>query len=216
MSIKRFPSLSLSLLLVVFVAAIFSNKAYAANQRKISPVFTIKIKQNGHLKSTRNHIVKLERKPFELIVTFNNRLMPYVSLNTSFREELYTAAKAGKDFRKVQVFESGRGLAESHLNKDKDLIVNDEGSQTLYYDNSKEHSFDDVKLLNNGSIVGRKKIDFITKLTYTDSDNILEKMPVNKIDVKHIYLVFLSQKWNKDSTKPTELNRDFIEITFQP
>ena len=218
MDIRKYGSVLLFplALLVVFGIGAFPNTSNAANQQKTSPVFTIKIKQNGHLKSARNHIVKLERKPFELIVTFNSRRIPYVSLNTSFREELYTAAKDGEDLSKFQVFESGRGVAELSLNEDKDLIVNDEGNLSLHYANSKVHSFDDVKLLSNGSIVGRKKINFITKLTYTDSDNIFEKIPVNKIDVKHIYLVFLSQKWNKDFTKSTELNRDFIEITFQP
>lgn len=202
--------------LILFIIILFiilpANAAFASTQS----VFNVKIKQDGRLKKIKNHAIELQRKPFELIITFSKQRMPDVSLNTSFNETLYTAAKAGEDSSGFQAFESGRSFAEVFFNEEKELIANDEGNQLLYYNNSKDHRFDDVKRLKNGSITGIKKVDFITKLTYTESDNILEKIPVNEIDVNNIYLVFLDQKWNKNSTKFTERKRDFIKITFRP
>lgn len=198
--------------IIIFLTILPANAAFAAKQ----PVFNVQIKQNGRLKKIKNHAVELQRKPFELVITFKKQREPYVMLNTSFSETLYAAARAGEDSVKFQVFEEGRGLAEGLFNVEKELIANDEASQFLHYNNKKDHRFNDVKLLKNGSIVGRRKVDFITKLTYTETENIFEKIPLSELEEETVYLVFLNQKWNRDFTKATELKRDFIKITFLP
>jgi hypothetical protein len=186
----------------ILLAFIFSFTVKPLKKEK--PQFAINFYQEGQKIDILNNTVILKKKEFDIQFELNQPMGILVA--TSYNNETFERAQRGFTLDQIPVFES-TGMAEEENNKNKEVLMSNEGLSYWYYDNDKENRFNKIEKKEGKIIVTRS----IRKIVEVEND-ITRKM--EEIE-KPIYMVFATYKYNKDFTKKFEYQRFYVKIEFR-
>lgn len=203
----KFIKISLTILILI---SIMTLNVYKDNHHALASGekhFAIEIMQDGKEIPIRGHYVKLKKKPFTLIVYLTDKKDSNILVNASFDPGSFENARTGKNINEIAGFEE-TGMAEESMNKDRTLMISKSAPHYWYYESYKDHRFNGITRMN-GELKCRRTVE---KIMIRDTTR--EYVDIEKINQNEIYFVFMKAKWNKDFTKRTELQRDYLKIMF--
>ncbi|MFC1611933.1 hypothetical protein ACFL6C_13305 [Myxococcota bacterium] len=166
--------------------------------------FTIAVRQDNQTKPVRNHVVKVIRKPLELVITF--REPGGVLINASHDPASFDAARAGKEHSDLPGFVH-TGIAEGLHNPDKSIFVIDEAPNYWFYQDSNEHRFDGP--CRRSQVI--ECVRTISSLQYEGGRSV----DLNASKQPALYLVIAKTKWAEGFTRRIELQRDYLKIVLE-
>ncbi|MEK7524082.1 MAG: hypothetical protein AAB588_03545 [Patescibacteria group bacterium] len=182
--------------------------AYAHNQH-----FEIELRQNGKIIPVEDHAAKLKNEPFDLILILSEPFA--VRVNASLQPKSYDDAKAGIPLTEIHGFQdAGRGMADTLLNPNKEIFIENDSINYLYYDGPKDHRFNRVSR-KKGKIIGKRTIRQVV-IVEPSGDHLGDiTQPIKKLKGKTLYFVFANSKWIENYSKQEEYQRDFLKIDFK-
>jgi len=183
-----------------FFALLFLSVSFAPPAEK---KFLVNVEQDGKLVPIVDGVCTLKKKPFTLVFWFSEPMG--VLVNASFSDSSYNAAKNERPLFAIPGFEE-TGMAEELHNAERQLIIAQTAPGYWYYDNEKEHRFNETKV-DAGGITAKREIRQTREL---------EKKPVRieKINAP-LYLTFLSYEWLQPTYERRELQRAWIKLDWK-
>lgn len=163
----------------------------------------IEIQQDGRTIPVKDHVVVVQRKPFDLIFYMPDK--EAVHVRAASQPALYDLAKSGAPLGKI--FNPAQTAAYTPFNKGEDMMLDDPAIQdSWWYDSSeKNHTFNEVTPAAGGFKCRRRVSNFFTNGT---------SVPVVKTDFGAIYLVFLTGQSSADHLSTIEEQRDYLKVAF--
>lgn len=166
--------------------------------------FSIRFLQDGKEIPLKGNTIELKKKPFTIEFTFPAPLGVFV--NASFDEQSYKLAKKKKNYSQIPGFIS-TGMAESELNKNKEILVCDKAPSYWYYESENVSRFDET-IKDNGALICKRSVE---QLYLVDKK---ETLSIDKVG-KTLYLVFLVKERGKNSDADIELQRESRMIRWK-
>jgi hypothetical protein len=167
-------------------------------------VFSVSIEQDGVTVPPKDHVVRIRKDTFGIVVRFP--VPDEILVNASFNPASFDAARDGKPFKEIPGF-FDLGMAEGTFNEGLFLFVSDHAPNAWYYKNENDHRFDSVTL-DAGIITCRRTI---ARVIFQDSD---KAVAVKDLTRTGLYLVFMHTEWTADYSEQIETRRDYLEIVF--
>lgn len=196
-------------LLLILSGCVSGCKPYYASEAPQPPAgkhFSVTIEQFGKSIPVKNHEATIEKAPFTIV--FYLRQPDAILVNTSFNPSSFYAAKNGVQIEKIRGFRE-TGMAEYLFNSKRDIMISDEAPHYWFYDNEKEHRFNEVTK-KDGILICKRTVENIFFL-HPDREIVKVEDLRNK---EKLFMVFMKAKWKKDYSGYTEFQREFLKITF--
>jgi len=172
-----------NVLLLVFISFfLISGCESSKDLVKPSEQVEVNIEQNGKLIKPSNGIITLNKKAFNIIITFPEPMA--VLVNASFDDRLFRLASEGKQLTELPEFNKPNIVAVALKNPDRIIYMVEGSSSPWFYENEEEHNFNKIEILNNRYRCTRT----VRRFSHEDSS---ENIEVKNID-QPIYLVFAS------------------------
>ncbi|MCD4783662.1 MAG: hypothetical protein K8T10_07525 [Candidatus Eremiobacteraeota bacterium] len=204
MKVKKISLIILILISIMTLTVYKNNRILLASNKK---QFFVEIMQDGKEITVRGHQVSLKKSPFTLIVYFEEKSDANILVNASLSPDSFESAQKGKSIDEIAGFKE-TGMAEESMNENRYLMISKCAPHYWYYKNRKDHRFNGITEMN-GELKCRRTVE---KIMLRDTTR--EYVDIEKIDQNEIYFVFMKAKWNKDFTKKTEVQRDYLKIKF--
>lgn len=184
---------------------LFSNLLFGENDES----FKISFLQNGNEIEIKDHVIELEKAPFQLVLSFPKPMG--VLVNFSKESDNYRGFATGQSLDDI-FGNAGRfmGIAEELFNPDKAVILDDSKGHKLFYDTANNNRFDEVK-------VGLNEIICIRSIEkYTTCGEMKDDIyhPIDELTNSSLYIIFSYSEWDENWER-VELERNYIKINFK-
>jgi hypothetical protein len=166
--------------------------------------FALAVEQDGATLPIADRQVVLKRAPFVVVITF--AAPDSVLVNASCRPDTYEAARKGAPLIGTPAF-SGTGMRGELFNKDKLLVLADEGYGNWKYFSEKIHNFDDAANVRGAWVCRRT----IAKCR----EGAEEPRDIAKLDKPAVYMVFVKTEWDASHSR-VEKQRECVKLVFGP
>lgn len=185
-----------------FILFIFLGVGYAIAQYPAHH-FSAYVVQDGKRLNINQHIVKVKRKPFDIVVDMPDKEGVFVSI--AFNRKTYKAALDNVLWTDLLGFQN-TALPELWGNPKGELLVSDFSPYYWYIDSKIFHKFTDYDRINNRYICHRR-----VEVLY-DMD-VHKYRPLDKIGMS-LYLTFIKFKPEGDNARAEELMRHEFKIQW--
>ena len=162
------------------------------------------VEQAGKPLAADGRRVRLQRKPFTLVVTF--RPDQNLRLNASYDSAVFDPACAGAPRNDLECFGLYRGMAEGARNSDNDLMIDPTAHHSWFYSSPSVHRFNEARRWGRW-VEGRRTVSTLFELP----DRV--KTPLDGLKQPGLFLVFLTDTGPFD--KLAETGRQCLELVFE-
>ncbi len=159
-----------------------------------------------------NDTVILEKKPFQLVMTYSKPMGVLINVYTN--EKLFLDFQAGKSMEVCFDGQQGKfmGMAEYDRNPEKELMLREGAGMYLYYDNPKDNRFDQTWINQYRQVVGVRTVEQITCFWDYSSESVV--FSVADFPTDDIYLIFYLGDY-VGQENAVELQRSQLHIHFK-
>jgi hypothetical protein len=200
-----------NMMLIPFILFLFYGVSPAKGKNEPAAVvkgegkyFEVWFEQFDQVVPVKNHIIKLQKKPFKICFTFkgtkavlaNFNLDPFLYNGFSKQKPIWTIIKPIAQFM---------GVAEYNKNPNFDIMMTGKNAQYLYYETAEDNRFNETEETDN-KIICKRWVENIFDSGSTPT-------PIGEYESDVIYAIFLyASPLYEDN--PIEYQKEYFKIQF--
>jgi hypothetical protein len=165
----------------------------------------VSIEQDGNIISIIDNTAEIRRTKFS--ITFRFVQPDSILINASFNPETFNNASEGLQLSELSGFKN-TGIAEELFNRETALYISFDSPNFWYYTDDSDHRFNNVLKSENGFLCTREISGIV------DLDGTGDRIDINRLKQKEIFLVIIKSEWNEDYTRMIEKSRKMIRLKF--
>ncbi|NPV02133.1 MAG: hypothetical protein HPY53_12220 [Brevinematales bacterium] len=199
------------IMIVPFILFLFYGVSLAKDQNDpvtaIQPegkYFTVWFEQFGQIVPVKNHLIKLQKKPFKICIAFTGTKA--VLANFNLDPFIYDGFFRKKPiWNIIQPVAQFMGVAEYDKNPNKDIMLTGKNAQYLYYETADDNRFNETEETGDG-IICKRWVENI----FASADEVI---PIGKFVGDTLFAIFLyASPLYEDN--PVEYQKEYFKIQF--